>query len=96
MKYLQLLNWTALFAGAAMTVVLAVVCLMLWVHRPDAAAVGSRLAPVVAATVAFGIFGAAAGASVWSVRAGKGWWWAAEAALVVAGFGLVQFVRQLG
>lgn len=94
-KYLQLLNWALLVAGAMMTLVLVVVTLIMAIYREEAARVGGSFGGVAATTGVFALFALAAALTVWSVRRGFAWRWLAQGGLFAALFLLVQFLRRL-
>lgn len=94
-KYLQLLNWALLVAGALMSLVLGVVTLMMAIYRDQAAQVGGSFGGVAVTTGAFTLFALVAALTVWSMRRGFAWRWLAQAGLFAALFMLVQFLRRL-
>lgn len=95
MRYLQILNWALLVAGAMMSLVLGVVTLIMAIYRERAAEVGGDFAAVAATTAAFTVFALAAALTVWSMRRGFAWRWLAQGALVAVLVMLVQFLRRL-
>lgn len=96
MKYLRILDWAALFAGAANTMVLLVVCLMIWTYQSRAAELGARLPSLLGMAAALAGFTLIAAVAVHAVRRQSSWHWLAQAALLAAALGLAHLTRQLG
>lgn len=95
MRYLMVLNWALLIAGAVMSLVLTVVTLIMAIYREEAAQVGGDFVAVAAAYAMFLVFFAAAALTVWGMRRRFAWRWVAQGGLFAVIGVLVQFVRQL-
>lgn len=96
MKVLQICDWAAVFAGAFNTVVMAVVCLMVWINRSQAAELGARLPPLLIMTAALAVFTATAIVAVRAVRRRSPWHWPAQAAMIGIAAVIAYLTQQLG
>jgi hypothetical protein len=84
LRYLQGLNWTLLAVGATFTVVLSVVCLLLYLNLDAAPRYRPQFEGMVASTLLFAGVMLSAGAAVWAQCRRHGLRWPAELLLAAA------------
>lgn len=96
MKYLQILNASVLAFGAAMGMILAVVCLLYGVHLEDAPQLRAQMPRLLTATGLFLALGVAGGASFLGQRRGWPGRWLLQATPLAPVAGLGLFLLSLG
>lgn len=90
LRYLQGLNWTLLALGATFTIVLSVVCLLLFIYLDTAPEYRPQFESMRTNTLLFASVMACAAVAVWSQRRHHRLRWPAEIMLMAAVFVTVQ------